>query len=250
MTLKTQLANGVLTLVLDRPEKRNALDAAIIEGLHEGLTQAELDSAVRVVAVRGAGQDFCAGADLDELLASAERSAEENQRSALMLGRVFIRIRELSKPVIALVQGRALAGGAGLATACDLALARESAQFGYPEIQRGFVPAMVMAILRRQVGERQAFDLAATGRLLTAREALAAGLISRVVPDAEFDAAASSLLVQLAATSPTALALTKRLLYELDDHGFADGIALGAKINAIARAHPDFKLAISAFLKR
>ena len=250
MTLKTQLENGVLTLVLDRPEKRNALDTATIEGLHEGLTQAELDSAVRVVAVRGAGQDFCAGADLDELLASAERSAEENQRSALVLGRVFIRIRELPKPVVALVQGRALAGGAGLATACDLVLAREGAQFGYPEIQRGFVPAMVMAILRRQVGERRAFDLVATGRLLTAREALAAGLISRVVPDAEFDAAASSLLAQLAATSPTALALTKRLLYELDDHGFADGIALGAKINAIARAHPDFKLAISAFLKR
>jgi len=250
MTLKTQLENGVLTLVLDRPEKRNALDTATIEGLHEGLTQAELDSAVRVVAVRGAGQDFCAGADLDELLASAERSAEENQRSALVLGRVFIRIRELPKPVVALVQGRALAGGAGLATACDLVLARENAQFGYPEIQRGFVPAMVMAILRRQVGERRAFDLVATGRLLTAREALAAGLISRVVPDAEFDAAASSLLAQLAATSPTALALTKRLLYELDDHGFADGIALGAKINAIARAHPDFKLAISAFLKR
>ncbi|HXW96890.1 MAG TPA: enoyl-CoA hydratase/isomerase family protein [Gemmatimonadales bacterium] len=250
MTLKTQLENGVLTLVLDRPEKRNALDTATIEGLHEGLTQAELDSAVRVVAVRGAGQDFCAGADLEELLDSAERSAEENQRSALVLGRVFIRIRELPKPVVALVQGRALAGGAGLATACDLVLARENAQFGYPEIQRGFVPAMVMAILRRQVGERRAFDLVATGRLLTAREALAAGLISRVVPDAEFDAAASSLLAQLAATSPTALALTKRLLYELDDHGFADGIALGAKINAIARAHPDFKLAISAFLKR
>jgi len=249
MSLRIALEAGVLNLTLDRPEKRNALDAATVEELHQGLERAELDGEVRVVTLRGAGKDFCAGADLDELLASAKQSPEENERSALRLGRVFLRIRELPKPVVAVVHGRALAGGAGLATACDLVLAKESANFGFPEILRGFVPAMVMTILRRQVGERLAFDLVATGRLLSAREALEAGLVSRVLPDDQFDVAVAGVVAQLTSGSASALALTKRLLYELDDHSFANGIALGARINALARTHPDFRSAIAAFLK-
>jgi methylglutaconyl-CoA hydratase len=248
--LLISLENRVLTLTLNRPEKRNALDAATIAGLTAALERAELDPAVRVVAVRGAGRDFCAGADLDELLASADRSAEDNEESAGRLGAVYCAIRRLPHPVVAVVHGRALAGGAGLATACDLVLAGGSAQFGYPEVQRGFVPAMVMTILRRLAGEKRAFDLVATGRVLSAAEALDAGLVSRVVPDAELDAAAATLLAQLAGSSASALALIKRLFYELDGRSFDEGIALGARINALARAHPDFRTAIAAFLKR
>jgi methylglutaconyl-CoA hydratase len=248
--LLISLENRVLTLTLNRPEKRNALDAATIAGLTAALERAELDPAVRVVAVRGAGRDFCAGADLDELLASADRSAEDNEESAGRLGAVYSAIRRLPHPVVAVVHGRALAGGAGLATACDLVLAGGSAQFGYPEVQRGFVPAMVMTILRRLAGEKRAFDLVATGRVLSAAEALDAGLVSRVVPDAELDAAAATLLAQLAGSSASALALIKRLFYELDGRSFDEGIALGARINALARAHPDFRTAIAAFLKR
>jgi len=248
--LLTSLEHGVLTLTLNRPEKRNALDTVSIAALTAALERAELDAAVRVVAVRGAGKDFCAGADLEELLASADRSAEENQETAARLGAVFSAIRRLSRPVVAVVHGRALAGGAGLATACDLVLAGESAQFGYPEIQRGFVPAMVLTILRRLAGEKRAFDLVATGRVLSAAEALDAGLISRVVPDAELDASAASLLSGLAGSSASALALVKRLFYELDDRSFDEGIALGARVNAVARAHPDFRAAIAAFFKR
>ncbi len=250
MSLSVALTGGVLSLILDRPEKRNALDQATISALLGELEHAELDADVRVVALRGAGRDFCAGADLDELLASATLSPAENEASALRLGEVFLRMRALPKPVVAIVHGRALAGGAGLATACDLVLAAESSQFGYPEIQRGFVPAMVMTMLRRLTGERRAFDLVATGRLVPAREALQLGLISRVVPDAELEAAASALLGQLAATSANALALTKRLLYDLDARNFADGIAQGARVNALARAHPDFQAAIAAFLQK
>ena len=121
--------------------------------------------------LRGAGKDFCAGADLDELLASADRSPADNEASAARLGAVFTRIRRMPKPVVAVVQGRALAGGAGLATACDLVLAGASAQLGYPEIQRGFVPAMVMTLLRRLAGEKAALDLVLTGRLVGAEEA-------------------------------------------------------------------------------
>ena len=248
--LLISLENRVLTLTLNRPEKRNALDAATIAGLTAALERAELDPAVRVVAVRGAGRDFCAGADLDELLASADRSAEDNEESAGRLGAVYSAIRRLPHPVVAVVHGRALAGGAGLATACDLVLAGGSAQFGYPEVQRGFVPAMVMTILRRLAGEKRAFDLVATGRVLSAAEALDAGLVSRVVPDAELDSAATTLLAQLAGSSASALALIKRLFYELDGRSFDEGIALGARINALARAHPDFRTAIAAFLKR
>ena len=250
MSLTAALAGGVLTLTLDRPEKRNALDQPTISALLGELEHAELDADVRVVALRGAGKDFCAGADLDELRASAPVAPAENEASARRLGEVFLRMRALPKPVVAIVHGRALAGGAGLATACDLVLAAESSQFGYPEIQRGFVPAMVMTMLRRLTGERRAFDLVATGRLVPAREALQLGLISRVVPEAELEATASVLLAQLAASSANALALTKRLLYDLDGRNFADGIAQGARVNALARAHPDFQAAIAAFLTK
>jgi len=248
--LRTELAAGLLTLTLDRPDKRNALSGPLIDALLAALERADLDAEVRVVALRGAGQDFCAGADLQELLDSADRSPAENEASALRLGAVFLAIRGLPKPVVAVVQGRALAGGAGLATACDLVLAGAGAQLGYPEIQRGFVPAMVMTMLRRLAGERAALDLVLTGRVLAADEARAMGLVSRVVPDERLESESRSLLADLAAASPTALALTKRLFHELDGLGFEDGIRLGARVNAQARQTPDFREAIARFLQK
>jgi methylglutaconyl-CoA hydratase len=244
------LADSVLTLTLNRPDKRNAIDTAMIEALHSALERAELDAAVRVVTVRGAGTDFCAGADLTELLASADRPGEENRAQALRLGDVFIRMRELPKPVVAVIHGRALAGGCGLATACDLLLARADAQLGYPEVRRGFVPAMVMAMLRRAVGEKVAFDLVATGRILSAEEARSVGLVSRVLAPETFESDIAHVAAALAAQSPTALALIKRQLYALDGRSFVDGIRLGADVNALARATPDFRAAVEAFLNR
>lgn len=249
-SLLVALDAGVLTLTLNRPDKRNALDTPTLDALHAELERADLDGDVRVVAIRGAGKDFCAGADLAELLASAGQTAEENERTALHLGGLFIKIRDLPKPVVAVVHGRALAGGAGLATACDLVLAAATARFGYPEIQRGFVPAMVMTLLRRLTGEKVAFDLAATGRVLTAAEAHAAGLVSRVIDDAGFEAESARILGALASASGSALALTKRQFYQLDGMSFEEGIALGAQVNALARSTPDFKRAIAAFLDK
>lgn len=248
--LEVRRADGVLTLTLKREDKRNALNAELIDALAAALALADGASDVRVVELRGAGRDFCAGADLDELLASAGREAEENERDALRLGAIFTAMRNLPQPVVAVVRGRALAGGMGLVSACDLVVAAESAQFGYPEILRGFVPAMVMTMLRRQVGEKVAFDLVATGRAVEAAEALRLGLVSRVVRDAELDAAAHELTQGLASRGPSALALTKKLLYTLDDLGFEAGIAHGARINAFARATPEFRLAIEAFLRK
>jgi len=244
------VAGGVLTATLNRPDKRNAIDTAMIDALLATLERADLDAEVRVVAVRGAGQDFCAGMDLNELLASADHTVEQNRQAALHFGSIFVRMRRIPKPVVAMVQGRALAGGCGLATGCDLVLAAASAQFGYPEVQRGFVPAIVMTLLRRAVGEKVAFDLAATGRLLGATEAAAAGLVSRVYEDADFEERAGDVLRALAASSPSALALTKQQFYQLDGMTFEDGIGLGADVNAVSRSTPDFRVALTAFLKK
>ena len=248
--LLTELSGGVLTLTLNRPDKRNALSSALLELLSGELERADLDADVRVVVIRGAGKDFCAGADLDELLASADKSPAENEAAALTLGNVFIQMRKIPKPIVSVIHGRALAGGAGLVTGCDIALATESARIGYPEIQRGFVPAMVMTMLRRAVGEKVAFDLAATGKVLTATEAAAAGLISRVVPDDIFESVVSEVVSGLAAAGSSAIALTKRQFYQLDGMEFEAGIRLGAQVNALSRSTPEFRTAISAFLEK
>jgi methylglutaconyl-CoA hydratase len=222
----------------------------MIDALLDVLERADLDAGVRVVALRGAGGDFSAGMDLNELLASADHSVEANREAALRFGEIFLRMRRLPKPIVALVRGRALAGGCGLATACDLVLAAESATFGYPEVQRGFVPAIVMTLLRRTTGEKIAFDLAATGRLLGASEAAALGLVSRVYEDSDFDDQAGEVLRALAATSGSALAFTKQQFYQLDGLSFDAGIRLGADVNAVSRTTPDFRAALQAFLKK
>jgi methylglutaconyl-CoA hydratase len=241
---------GVLTLTLNRPDKRNALSVAVIEHLHQALEAADLDPEVRVVMITGAGKDFCAGADLEELLASADASPEANEAAALRLGGLFGRIRQLPKPVVAVVRGRALAGGAGLMTACDIVLAGAGAQVGYPEVLRGFVPAMVMTMLRRIVGEKAALDLVLTGRALNAGEALASGLVSRVVSDEALERESAELGRTLTAAPASALALTKRLFHQLDGQSFDQGIALGARVNALARQTPDFRDAIGRFLAK
>src|SRR5688572_3896088 len=244
------LAGGVLTVTLNRPDKRNAIDSVMIDELHAMLDRADLDQHVRVVAIRGAGKDFCAGMDLDELLASADQSSEANYQSALRFGSLFTRMRALPKPVVAIVHGRALAGGMGLATGCDIVLAHPEAAFGYPEIQRGFVPAIVMAMLRRLVGSKLGFDLVATGRQLKAAEAEGARLVSRVLPADGFESEAAEVLKGLAQTSATALALTKRQFYEAESRPFAEAIELGARVNALSRTTPDFRDAIQRFLKK
>jgi methylglutaconyl-CoA hydratase len=242
--------DGVATLTLNRPDKRNALDRRTIAELGAALEACDLAADVRVVAVRGAGKDFCAGLDLDELLATADLSAEENERRAMELGEIFLALRALPKVTVAAVEGRALAGGCGLATACDLVVARTGAQLGYPEIKRGFVPAIVTTMLGRAVGEKAAFDLVATGRLVVAEEAEQLGLVSRVIPAEDFEDELAGLLAQLASFSPSALALIKHQFYQVEDLGFEAGIRLGARVNAAARLTPDFKRTIAAFLTR
>lgn len=250
LVLRRDGAGGVATLVLNRPGKRNALSAAMVSQLSGHLSEIGRDPAVRVVAVRGAGRDFCAGADLGELAASRGRGPEDGLADAERLGEVFVRIRRLSCPVVSVVTGRALGGGCGLATACDLVVAHEDAVLGYPEVHLGFVPALVMSILRRKVGEAAALELLLRGDRISAAEARTAGLVNRVIEDGRFEAGAAEYLSDLAARPPTAVALTKRLFHGLDGAGFEDGIARGAEVNAIARLTEDCGDGVEGFLHR
>src|SRR5688572_28860518 len=162
---------AVARVTLNRPEKRNALNDAVIAGIQEGLKKAASDEHVKAVVISGAGKDFCSGADLSALQKIAGASVAENSEDARSLLELFLLIRQLPVPVIAGVTGRALAGGCGLASACDLVLASASARFGYPEVKIGFVPAMVMAILRRNVSEKRAFELITRGEEISAQQA-------------------------------------------------------------------------------
>ena len=244
------IEDGVLTVTLNRPDKRNAMNTDMVNALHTVLADADVNGEVDVVVIRGTGKDFCAGADLQELLASVDESLAEHEANAQRLGDVFVAMRTLPKPVVAMVHGRALAGGCGLATACDMVLADAEAQFGYPEVRRGFVPAMVMAMLRRSVGEKVAFDLVATGRMLSAKEAHDVGLVSRVISHAQFEKAVGEIQGALVGASGSALALIKQQLYAGDGVSFEEAIRMGARVNAVARSTPDFKEAVSRFLNK
>ena len=248
--LRYSVAGGVATLLLDRPEKRNALNRELVEALGAALEHAEADPGVHVIALRGAGTDFCAGADLAELERIAGLGAEESLADAQRLGDLFVRMRRCTRPLVAVVQGRALAGGCGLATACDLVLAHEGAELGYPEIHLGFVPAMVMAILRRKLPEGRAFELVVRGDRMGAAEAERVGLVNRVLPGASFEADVDAYLATLASRPPSAVSLTKRLLYGLEGASFEDGIARGAEVNVLARMTEACREGVRRFLAR
>jgi methylglutaconyl-CoA hydratase len=247
MRIRVERGAAVARITLARPEKKNALDFVAAQELREALREIAASSDARVVLLAADGKDFCAGADLAALHALLDASPVDQQRDAEALGDVFRLLREMPQVVVAAVRGRALAGGTGLATACDIVLADDDARFGYPEVRVGFVPAMVMALLRRQIGEKRAFELVATGRQIGAREALELGLVSRVIDAASFDAAVENLVAELVATPPSALKSTKRLFYSLDDTNFADGIAQGIRANVEARSTAEFRDGVRRF---
>ena len=241
---------GIGRVVLARPEKKNALDRQMADELFAALAQLEGDATIRVIHLDAEGDDFCTGADLEALERTLDEGSDVHRQDAEALGRVFLAIRALMKPVVCSVRGRALAGGAGLATACDLVLAHEGAEFGYPEVRIGFVPAMVMTMLRRAVGEKHAADLVLTGRIINAEEAERIGLVSRVVPAATFEDEIGATLQQISRAPTTALALTKWLFYKLDSLSFDDGIAAGVVTNVEARSTEDFKKGVRRFTER
>ncbi len=248
--LVIQDEGSIRTITLNRPEKRNALNGALVSALKDALRAADAETDLRAIVVRGAGKDFCSGADLESLRKISESSYDENLADARSLAELFAIIRLVQIPVIAAVHGRALAGGCGLATACDLVIATESASFGYPEVKIGFVPAIVMAFLRRNVSEKRAFEIATQGFEFTAAEAERLGLINHVVSDDSFEEEVMRYAAVYDRVSRSAVVMSKRLLYEMDSLGFDDSIEAGAKANAEARMSEDCKKGIGRFLDK
>lgn len=241
---------SVALVTLDRPEKRNALDDALVSGLKEALRDADSRDEVRAILLTGAGADFCSGADLSALKKISEGGVAENLEDARSLMELYSLIRRVRVPVVAAVRGRALAGGCGLATACDIVLAAASARFGYPEVKIGFVPAMVMAILRRNVSEKRAFELITRGAEISAAEAERAGLVNQVFEDAEFESKVEAYVAGFERMSRSAVVLTKRLLYQMDGMTFDAALQTGADVNTVARMTEDCRAGVARFLSK
>lgn len=243
--------NGAIrVLTLNRPEKRNALNDALIAALKTALREADANEELRAIVIRGAGKDFCSGADLEALRKISESSYEENLEDARSLAELFLMIRNVRIPVIAAVHGRALAGGCGLATACDLVIAARSARFGYPEVKIGFVPAMVAAILRRNLGEKKSFALLTQGFEFSVEEANAIGLVNAIFEDDGFDAAVIEYPSIYSKVSGSAVAMTKRLFYEIDGDDVLSAVEKGVETNAMARMTEDCRNGINKFLRK
>ena len=242
---------GAIRIIeLNRPEKRNALNDELIAALKDALREADADDSLRCIVIRGAGKDFCSGADLSALEKISTASYEENVEDARSLAELFLLIRSVKVPVIAAVHGRALAGGCGLATACDLVVATRSASFGYPEVKIGFVPAMVAAILRRNLGEKKSFELLTQGFEFSADEALNLGLVNRTFDEEGFETAVLEYAATYTKVSGSAVAMTKRLLYDIDADTFAGSLEKGVETNATARMTDDLRHGIAKFLEK
>ncbi|HTY82685.1 MAG TPA: enoyl-CoA hydratase-related protein [Silvibacterium sp.] len=249
-TLYTHSEGGVLTVTMNRPDKRNALNPAMMEDLTHAFLAAGDDPSCGVILLTGAGSAFCAGLDLDHLETLRAKTPEEHRLDSERVGRLLRTLYDTPKPTIAAVNGAAIAGGMGLATICDFTLAIPEAKFGYTEVRIGFVPAVVSAFLRGQIGDKRSRDLLLTGRLLKAPEAFDLGLITRVVPEEDLMVEAHKLASLLLQNSPAAMQATKRLLSEHSHHHLDQEMESAIAANAEARTTEDFKEGIRAFLEK
>jgi enoyl-CoA hydratase/carnithine racemase len=247
--VRTDLADGVLTATINRPEQRNALNADVNRGLLATLEQAGDEETVRVVVITGAGEKaFCAGADLGGL--RPEAGAVELHHGRALFAEVLQGIRRLPKPVVARVNGAALAGGFGLALACDLAVASESATFGTTEVKVGMWPYMISAVIAEHLGPKRTMDLLLSGRRMDAAEALAWGLVNRVVPAGELDAAVAETTAGLVALSPVVLALGKESYAAMTQMGRGEAFAYLASMLSLHLQTEDAVEGITAFLQK
>ncbi len=237
-------------VTLDRADKRNALSRSLIAELTTAFQKASDDAAARAVILAARGPVFCAGMDLSELQESLAAAAESSPvwNDALRLAQLYELIYTLPKPTIAAVQGPAVAGGAGLVTVCDIAIATEDAKFGYPEVRRGLVAAMVMPHLLRHVGERMARYLLLTGELIDAKAALASGLVNEIVGSSDLMPRASALAGALAAGGPKALAKTKEFLHRFSRQALS--IEEAAKGSAEPRLTEECQQGLRAFFAK
>ena len=247
--LRYEVSGPVARLTIDRPERRNALSWDVVTGLRRALAAARADPAVRVVVLTGAGERaFCAGADLGGMGPGAGAVGAHDARGEL--ARLFVDLWELGKPTIARVRGYALAGGFGLALACDLVVAADDAQFGTPEVDLGLWPYMVTVPLCRAMPPKRALELMLTGRRVDAAEAERIGFVTRVVPVAELDAAVDELARALAAKPPEAVRLGRDSFYAVWDMAARDALAALHPLLAVTAAGDEAAEGLAAFAEK
>lgn len=241
----------VQIIALNRPDKRNALNQALIAELAEALQRAENNNTCRMVVLTGEGSAFCAGADISEMKELLSAPQEDVVANALRLAELLKLIYTLAKPVVAAVNGVALGGGCGLVCACDYVFAAEGAKLGFTEVRIGFVPAIIMFFVVQKVGMGQARKLLLGGEVLPAQEAKEVGLVDRVVPEGQLLEATVAFCEEWAQrASPEALARTRWLLAHLPNLGWPQVIDFMAEQNAKARTTRDFQYGIERFLRK
>jgi methylglutaconyl-CoA hydratase len=248
-TLQFEIVEHLSTITLNRPEKRNAISIQMIAELQAALDAIEKTHA-RVVILTGMGKSFCAGIDLEYLQAIGQQSAAENQEDSKRIAKMFRKIWSYSRPLIAAVNGHALAGGCGIATLCDFTLAVPEAKFGYTEVKIGFLPAIVSVFLTRQIGEKRARDLLLTGRLIEAAEAREMGLVNEIVPAEKLMQRAHELADTVLAASPSSITRAKHLLVSAAAAGVDHDLEHAVLESARVRCTPDFKEGLAAFLEK
>lgn len=248
-TVLLQTEGDLAIVTLNRPEKRNALSPELIADILEALDAVEKGPS-RVAILTGSGQAFCAGMDLAALRKLADQKPAENIADARRTLGLFLRVWSFPKPLIAAVNGAAVAGGSGLATLCDFTIACPEAKFGYPEVRIGFMPALISAFVQMQVGEKVARDLLLTGRIFGAEEARALGLVNRVVPAGEVLSAAREVAAELLLNSPHSLLATKRLLVQVAEDELNRRLDLGVAESVAIRETPDLREGLNAFLEK
>jgi methylglutaconyl-CoA hydratase len=249
--LREEIENRICRLTLQRPEKRNALNPALVAELTARIAYHMQEADTRVIVLEGAGEAFCAGADLAYLQEIRHNSREENIADSMRLKALYELILSGPKPVIAAVHGPALAGGCGLANACDFCFATPAASFGYTETKIGFIPALVSVFLQRKINGQQARELLLSGRILNANEARELGMVSRITEAGNLMDEVLQFAGKLAAqNSGEAIALTKRLLWQSSGLSIDEGMNLAAAMNAEARSSADCIRGIDAFLNK
>ncbi|MBL0321513.1 MAG: enoyl-CoA hydratase/isomerase family protein [Ignavibacteria bacterium] len=246
----TSAADGVGTITMNRADKRNALSAELVAGLHAAFLQMGSNESVKVIVLSGEGSAFCAGADLAYLQQITENSPLENLADSTALKDMLQSIVDCPKPVIAKVHGAAIAGGCGLATVCDIVIAgREKSLFGYSEVRIGFIPAIVLVYLVRKIGDTQSRRLVLIAENINAEEALRLGLITKVVNDEDLEAETMLMARQIAKNSSSAMAMSKMMLGAVQGMSLDAGLHYATVMNALARQTDDCKQGIATFLK-
>jgi enoyl-CoA hydratase/carnithine racemase len=239
MTLLIENRGAVRILTMNRPEKRNALNSELTQGLLDAFRAADADESVGAIVLTGAGQGFCAGADLTEFKDLQAGVAAENRAELTM--RLHLIFSQIRIPVVSAVNGHAMGGGAGLAIAADLAVMADSAKIGYPEAKHGIVAAIVMANLVRQIGRKAAFELVSLGEPVDAQRALQLGMVNRVCAVSDVMPTALGLAEKLAGVKRVAMAETKRLFHEVADLALAPALERGRDTNKRMRNFAQLK---------